>query len=120
MDWKMKIVKRGEIWLVRFEPVVDSEIGKTRPAVILQNDIGNRHADTTIVAAITGRYKDLPTLVEVEPSPSNGLKQACAVNLSHLRTISKSRLVTRLGVLEVCYFQAIEESALVSLGFRQI
>lgn len=96
----MKTVRRGEIWTVRFDPVEDSEIGKTRPALVLQNDIGNRYANTTIVAPITGRYKELPTLVEIDPSKANGLKRLCAVNLSHVRTVSRSRLVTKLGVLE--------------------
>ena len=114
----MKAIRRGEIWRVRFDPIEGSEIGKTRPALVLQNDIGNRYAGTTIVAAITARVKELPTLVEVEPSKINGLRRPCAVNLSHLRTISQSRLVTRIGRLEEEYFAAIELATLLSLGFR--
>ena len=45
--------KRGEIYLVSVDPTVGAEIQKTRPAVIVQNDIGNRHSPLTIVAAIT-------------------------------------------------------------------
>ena len=115
----MKTVRRGEIWTVRFDPVEGSETGKTRPALILQNDLGNRYANTTIVAAITGRYKQLPTLVEIEPSKVNGLKRPCAVNMSHLRAISQSRAVSKLGVLEEHYFPRIEESLLISLGFSE-
>lgn len=114
----MKTIRRGEIWRVRFDPIEGSEIGKTRPALVLQNDIGNRYAGTTIVAAITARVKELPTLVEVEPSKANGLRRPCAVNLSHLRTISQSRLVTRIGQLEEQYFARIEQAAMISLGFR--
>jgi len=114
----MKTIRRGEIWRVRFDPIEGSEIGKTRPALVLQNDLGNRYADTTIVAVITARVKDLPTLVEIEPSKTNGLRRPCAVNLSHLRTISQSRLVARIGRLEQEYLSRIERAAMISLGFR--
>jgi mRNA interferase MazF len=114
----MKTILRGEIWRIRFDPIEGSEIGKTRPALVLQNDLGNRYANTTIVAAITGRIKGLPTLVEVVPSKSNGLRQPCAVNLSHIRTVSQSRLIARMGRLEDMYFPEIELAMLISCGFR--
>ena len=103
---------------MRFDPIEGSELGKTRPAVVLQNDIGNRYAKTTIVAAITSPIKGLPTLVAINPSESNGLRKPCAVNLSHLRTVSQSRLVERIGNLEEKYFPTVEQAALISLGFR--
>jgi mRNA interferase MazF len=114
----MKRLLRGDIWRVRFDPIEGSEIGKTRPALVLQNDTGNRYANTTIVAAITGRIKGLPTLVDVDPSEANGLRKPCAVNLSHIRTISQSRMVQRIGSLEGEYFPKIEQAVLMSLGFR--
>lgn len=113
----MKTMLRGEIWRIRFDPVEGSEIGKIRPALVLQNDLGNRYAGTTIVAAITGRIKDLPTLVDVVPSKINGLKKPCAINLSHIRTVSRSRLVSRIGRIEDCYFPKIELALLISCGF---
>jgi mRNA interferase MazF len=114
----MKKILRGEIWRVRFDPIEGSEIGKTRPAVVLQNDIGNRYAKTTIVAAITGRIKGLPTCIEVAPTRANGLQRPCAVNLSHIRTLSQSRLVGRIGRLEDEYLPKIELALLISLGFQ--
>ena len=114
----MKTIRRGEIWQVRFDPIEGSEIGKKRPALVLQNDLGNRYAGTTIVAAITGRVKELPTLVNVEPSEENGLRHPCAINLSHLRTVSQHRLVARLGRIEEKYLPQIEQATLISLGFR--
>jgi mRNA interferase MazF len=114
----MKIILRGEIWRVRFDPIEGSEIGKTRPALILQNDLGNRYANTTIVAAITGRIKELPTLVNVDPSKSNGLRQSCAVNLSHIRTVNQTRLISRIGRLEDEYFPKIQRALWISCGFQ--
>ena len=57
----MKEIKRGEIYAVDFGTGFGSEQGGTRPSLILQNDIGNRHSPTTIVAAITGR--------KIKPNP---------------------------------------------------
>ena len=48
--------KRGDVYLVRFDPTEGVEISKTRPAVIIQNDIGNRFSDLTIAAPITSKY----------------------------------------------------------------
>jgi mRNA interferase MazF len=114
----MTTIRRGEVWRVRFDPIEGAEIGKTRPALVLQNDIGNRYGNTTIVAAITARIKGLPTLVDVAPSKANGLRKPCAVNLSHVRTVSQSRLIGRIGRLEEEYFPRIEQAVQISLGFR--
>ena len=51
-------VTRGEIYLVNFDPTIGSEIKKTRPALIIQNDISNKHSPITIVAAITSKYDE--------------------------------------------------------------
>jgi mRNA interferase MazF len=115
---RKKTVQRGEIWHVRFDPVEGSEIGKIRPALVLQNDLGNRYANTTIVAAITGMIKNLPTLVNVDPSTQNGLARRCAINLSHIRTVSQSRLIRRIGKIEAKYVPPIREAVLLSLGFE--
>ena len=50
-----KNIKRGEIYYADLSPVVGSEQGGIRPVLILQNDMGNKHSPTTIVAAITSR-----------------------------------------------------------------
>jgi mRNA interferase MazF len=54
---------------VSFDPAVGSEIQKTRPALILQNDIANRHSPITIVAALTSQFEEplYPTEVLITP-----------------------------------------------------
>ena len=66
--------RRGEVYLVSFEPTVGSEIQRTRPALIIQNDIGNRHSPIMIVAAITSQFTEplYPTEVLITP-PEGGL-----------------------------------------------
>lgn len=53
-----KSPNRWDVYLVSFDPTLGSEIKKTRPALIIQNDIANRHSDITIVAAITSSFDD--------------------------------------------------------------
>jgi|SRR5579871_4486302 len=50
--------RTGEVYLVNFDPVIGSEIRKTRPALILQNDVANRYSPLTIVSAITTQYEE--------------------------------------------------------------
>src|SRR5260370_7829789 len=65
----VSVPQRGEVYLVNFDPTVGAEIRKTRPALILQNDIANRFSPITIVAAITSQVEErlYPTEVLVRP-----------------------------------------------------
>jgi len=63
----MNFPKKGEIYLVSLEPVIGSEIGKSRPALILSNDANNEHADTVTVLPITSKtVKIYPFLIHLE------------------------------------------------------
>ena len=90
-------VKRGEIYWVDFEPVRGSEQGGLRPALVVQNDIGNRASPTTVVVAITRTVppQPYPFIVVVEPGES-GLMTRSAVNCSQIVTIQQSGAAGRL------------------------
>ncbi|MEZ0373907.1 MAG: type II toxin-antitoxin system PemK/MazF family toxin [Candidatus Sericytochromatia bacterium] len=108
---------RGEIWLVNFDPTIGSEIQKTRPALILQNDIANQHSPVTIVAALTSRFDNemYPTEVHV-PASEGGLSKDSTVLLNQLRTIDRQRLVKRLGRLKSETMVQVAHALTVSLG----
>lgn len=95
------IPKRGEVFLVNFDPTLGTEIRKTRPALILQNDISNEYSPITIVAAVTARFDETlyPTEVLIHP-PEGGLKKDSVVLLNQIRSIDKQRLIKKLGLLE--------------------
>jgi len=85
----MSFPRRGEIYLVAFDPTVGYEMKKTRPAIVIQNDVSNEYSPITIVAAISSHYGDPPHPREV-PVPvgaRTGLTQASAVVLNQLRSI---------------------------------
>jgi len=90
-------VRRGEIYWVEFSPVKGSEQSGLRPALVVQNDVGNRHSPTTVVAAMTRTLptRAYPFVVVVEPSES-GLASRSAVNCAQLVTIQQSGSTSRL------------------------
>ena len=81
--------------------MVGSETGKTRPVLIIQNDIGNLYSPTTIVAIITEYSEKKATYPICVPIGMDaGLKKHSIVNLSQIRTIDKRRLTgSKLAVL---------------------
>lgn len=90
-------VSRGEIYWVDFDPVTGGEQGGLRPALVVQNDVGNRFSPTTVVAAITRTLppRPYPFVVVLDPVES-GLSERSAVNCSHLATIQQSGPASRL------------------------
>src|SRR6266571_6232440 len=104
MAAKQKIARplRGEVYFVTFDPTLGAEIRKTRPALILPNDIANRHSPITIVAAITSKFDEplYPTEVLIS-SPEGGLAVDSVTLLNQIRSIDKRRLVRRLGAIRV-------------------
>ena len=113
--------KRGEVYLVNFDPTFGSEIRKTRPALILQNDIANEHSPITIVAAITSKFDETlyPTEVEILAG-EGGLKQDSVILLNQIRSIDKKRLIKRLGVLKLETMRHIDRALQISLGLVKI
>jgi mRNA interferase MazF len=110
----MNTCKRGEIWMVNFSPGRGSEQRGARPALVIQNDIGNRHAATTIVAAITTTIKKYPVTVVI-PRGEGGLKETSMVNLAQILTIDKDRLMKRIGFLDEERMEEIDDAIEVSL-----
>jgi len=109
--------KRGEVYLVNFGPTVGSEIKKTRPALIIQNDIANRYSPITIVAAITSQIGEriYPTEVLIEAGQSD-LGKRCVVLLNQIRAIDKQRLVKRLAVFDSVLMERVNQALEISLG----
>jgi mRNA interferase MazF len=113
--------RRGEVYLVAFDPTVGSEIQRTRPALIIQNDIGNRHSPITIVAAITSQFEEslYPTEVRITP-PEGGLTTPSVVLLNQIRSIDRRRLVRRLGSVRTETMERVNRAIQLSLGLIEV
>jgi len=107
--------RRGEVWLVNWNPARGSEQAGRRPALVIQNDIGNEKAPTTIVAAISGTVGIYPMNVLVKP-PEGGLERPSIIKTSQILTISKKRLEKRLGSLSQKRMGEVDRAVKFSLS----
>lgn len=110
----------GEIYLVRFM-LTDTEIQKTRPVLVLQNNISNKYSPITIVAVIASKFDETiyPTEVLIQP-PEGGMTVSSVVLLNQIHSIEKHRLVKKLGELAEASIKCINEAIQVSLGLIEI
>ena len=106
--------RRGEVWLVNWNPARGSEQAGIRPALIIQNDIGNEKSPTTIVAAISSSIKLYPMNVKLDP-PEGGLSKPSIVKTSQILTISRKRLERRLGVVSEEKMKEVNRAIMLSL-----
>lgn len=93
------MIRRGDVYLVQFDPVVGSEVGKTRPAVVLQNDLANRSSPTiTLIPVSSKADRVFPFQVRI-PAGEGGLVHASKALCEQIRTVSRDRLTQYLGHL---------------------
>jgi mRNA interferase MazF len=108
--------RRGEVYLVAFDPTVGHEIQKTRPAVIIQNNVSNQYSPITIVAAISSRFGAPPHPREVVIPTRSGLSKPSAVILNQIRSVDRKRLIKRLGLVDAATMRKVDEALTISLG----
>lgn len=110
------VIRRGDIYYADLRPVVGSEQGGIRPVLVIQNDTGNRHSPTVIVAAITSKMNKakLPTHVELSAKRCQIVKDS-VILLEQLRTIDKQRLGERICRLDRGLLEEVERALRVSL-----
>ena len=89
--------------------------GGTRPALVIQNDVGNRYAATTIVAAVTSTIRIYPVTVPLRKG-EGGLRRSSMVNLAQVLTVDRARLQRRVGVLSAERIALVNAAIQVSLG----
>ena len=107
---------RGEVWLVNWNPAREIEQSGKRPALVIQNDIGNEKAPITIVAAISSSVKIFPMNVKIDPH-EGGLELPSIVKTSQTLTVDKKRLERRLGQLSTEKMEEVNQAIKLSLGF---
>lgn len=111
-------IRRGDIFYADLRPVVGSEQGGVRPVLIVQNDTGNRHSPTVIIAAITSRIKTkLPTHVEIDSGRYSMIKDS-VILLEQLRTIDKARLKDKVCHLDNEIIDKVNEALITSLEIQ--
>jgi mRNA interferase MazF len=109
------IPKRGDVWLVDFDPTVGAEIRKVRPAVVL-TVAGIGRLPLQIVAPLTDwkpHYANASWFVYVPASATNGLSKDSGADAFQVKSLSENRFLKRLG--EVTGQQLDDIAAAVAL-----
>ncbi len=113
-------IRRGDIFSVDFEPVRGSEQGKIRPAIVIQNDVGNRHSPTIIVAPITSGEKAKFRVNVAIKAPEGGLTNNSIILLNQIRTTDRSRFSRYWGHVTSGTMRKVDEAIRISLGLVSI
>ncbi len=113
---KPLIIRRGDIYYADLRPVIGSEQGGVRPVLIIQNETGNKHSSTVIIAAITSQLHKakLPTHVELDSRCCDIAKDS-VILLEQLRTIDKQRLKEKVCHLDSSIISRVNEALKISL-----
>ncbi len=108
---------RGEIYLVDLSNQVGSEQTGIRPALIVQNEIGNLHSPTTIICPLTSQEKT-PVLTHVTLTPQDaGILKTSTVLCEQIRVVDKARLKKKLGeIVNQDKIEDINKKLMISIG----
>jgi len=112
-----KEIVRGDIYYADLSPVIGSEQGGIRPVLVVQNNVGNKHSPTIVVAAITSKATtkaNLPTHIRL--AAVSGLEKDSLVLLEQIRTIDRRRLREYIGRLDEKKMKQIDSALAVSIG----
>lgn len=109
----------GDIYEVSLDPVLGSETGKQRPALIVSNDINNEYSQTVTVLPLTGQpaRKQYPFEVAI-PKGVAGLTVDSRVKANQIRTVDKRRLLRLVGKLPSQYLPLVEKALKAHLNLR--
>lgn len=113
----MQTYLRGDLYYANLSPVIGSEQAGRRPVLIIQNNIGNRHSPTIIIASVTSKpdvKAKLPTHCYIKAGAA--LKLPSVVLLEQIRTIDKRRLEQYIGKIDSAYMKQIDSALAISVG----
>ena len=112
-------IKRGDIYNVELGSGIGSEQNGFRPGVIIQNDMGNRHSPTVIIAPVSSAVKKIHLPTHVLLPARYGLSETSIILLEQIRTIDKQRLSNFLGHLDSVHIQSLDHALKISVGLNE-
>ncbi len=118
-DAERDFPRYGDIFLVSLDPVIGSETGKRRPALVVSNNINNEFSQTVTVLPLTSQpaKKHYPFEVLV-PKGIAGLTEDSLIKANQIRTVDKRRLVYLLGALSQNFLSAVDAALKVHLNLK--
>lgn len=104
------MIKRGEVYWVNLDPTIGAEIKKTRPAVVVSNDVNNVHAQTITILPLTTSTEKIYPFEVLLPAGAFGNKEASKAKANQIRTVDKRRLSGAMGLLPEKIMAQIEDA----------
>jgi mRNA interferase MazF len=109
-------IRRGEIWLIDFNPTIGREQAGVRPALILSvNEFNNSMASKVIALPLTSKNKEIPLDVELFP-PEGGINKASFIKCEDVRSLSNNRLIEKWGSISDIKLIEVENKVKLLLG----
>jgi mRNA interferase MazF len=103
-------IKRGDIFLVNFDPTIGAEVQKPRPAIVVSNDINNAHSPIISIAPVSSTVARIYSFEVEIPAGTVGLKVRSKILVNQTRAVDKIRLVKKLGHLSFDILEKIDRS----------
>jgi len=107
-------MKQHEIWYADLNPIIGSEQKGYRPVVIISGNLVNTYLQIVIACPLTTQIKNYKGNIVLEPTESNGLSKPSEIMIFHIRSISKDRLVKKIGNI------TSDELAILKKGLNDI
>lgn len=111
-------MRRGEIYMVNFDPAKGSEIKKIRPAIIVSNDLCNKYSETITVVPLSSKIDKVYPFEILLKKGEGGLPLDSKAKANQIRTIDKSRVVKLLGILPAEVIEKVETAIKIHLAIR--
>jgi mRNA interferase MazF len=105
-------MKQGEIWLINLDPTLGAELKKTRPAIIVNNNVLGR-LPLKIIVPITDwkeRYSIAPWMVKIEVDDLNNLTKTSTADCFQIRSLSQERFIKRIGEIKSYQLEEIKRA----------
>jgi mRNA interferase MazF len=90
-------MKQHEIWYANLNPGTGSEQQGFRPVVIVSGNLLNHYLQVVIACPLTSKIKNYKGNIVLEPNEANGLTEKSEIMIFHIRSVSKDRLVKKIG-----------------------
>ena len=112
-------IKRGEVYLANLDPVVGREIAKTRPVVVVSNNVNNEYAGTITVLPITsGSLEKIYPFEVLLPKGTANLPKDSKVKANQMRTLDRTRIIKLIGELPQDMMSGIDNAIMLHLGLE--
>ncbi len=114
----MELINRGDVYWVNLNPIEGSEIGKTRPAVVISNNINNELADTVTILPITSSVEKIYPFEAFIPRGVANIPDDSKAKANQIRTVDKKRIKNLIGTVPDTTLKEIERAVKIHLDFK--